>query len=160
MNKEYKQYPDESMVWVYQSNRFLKEEEKQHIENKVKSFIAQWESHGSLVKGTYTLLHDAFVVIFADGEGQMLCGRAQSASVALMKELENELQIPFVDRMNLSYKVGEQIHFINFNDLKNLYNNGVIQDDSLVFDNTIITKKDFDNKWLCALENSWHKRYV
>ena len=68
MNNDYINYPDDAMTWVYQSERFFSPEEKEIITQRITDFISQWDSHGSLVKGTFTIKHDAFIVIFADGE--------------------------------------------------------------------------------------------
>lgn len=160
MNNEYMQYPDDAMVWVYQADRFFNEEEKQILNDKITEFISQWDSHGSLVKGTYTIKHDSFIVIFADGQGMPLCGRAQTASVNLIKELEKDLNIHLMDRMRQSYKEGDQVKLVKLADLKKLYQDGIINENTLVFDNTVINKKDFDTRWEVSLKDSWHKRFV
>jgi hypothetical protein len=160
MNNEYIQYPDDAMVWVYQADRFFREEEKEFINQKISDFLSQWDSHGSLVKGTFTLKHDAFLVIFADGEGHALCGRAQTASVNMVKELEKDLGVKLMDRMCQSYRDGEKVELIKISDLKNLFTEGVIHHETIVFDNTVIHKKDFDTKWETPLKDSWHKRFV
>ncbi|QCX54069.1 ABC transporter ATPase [Elizabethkingia sp. JS20170427COW] len=160
MNNEYINYPDDAMTWVYQSERFFSPEEKEIISQRITDFISQWDSHGSLVKGTFTIKHDAFIVIFADGEGSPLCGRAQSASVTLIKELEKELNLQLMDRMRQSYKDGDQVKLIKLAELKKLYQEGTINDETVVFDNTVINKKDFDSRWETPLKDSWHKRFV
>lgn len=160
MNNEYTNYPNDAMAWVYQADRFFTEEEKQVIKTRISEFINQWDSHGSLVKGTFTLKHDAFIVIFADGEGHPLCGRAQTASITLIKELEKELNIKLMDRMIQSYKDNDQVKLIKLAELKKLYQEGIINDETVVFDNTVINKKDFDSRWETPLKDSWHKRFV
>ncbi|WP_187478317.1 ABC transporter ATPase [Amniculibacterium sp. G2-70] len=160
MNNEYINYPDNAMVWVYNADRFLTADDKQHITTKVQDFIDNWDSHGSLVKGTFTILHDAFLVIFADDQGDPLCGRAQSASVNLVKELEKDLNIKFLDRMRQSFQENNEVKLVKLAELKTLYKDGKINDETLVFDNTVINKKDFDSRWKVALKDSWHKRFV
>ena len=116
MNNEYIQYPDDAMVWVYQADRFFREEEKEFINQKISDFLSQWDSHGSLVKGTFTLKHDAFLVIFADGEGHALCGRAQTASVNMVKELEKDVGVKLMDRMCQSYRDGVAVWYCTTSD--------------------------------------------
>lgn len=160
MNNDYIQYPGTSMVWVYQSERTFTENEKQHIQNRISEFVNNWDSHGSLVKGTFNIFHDAFIVIFADDQGYPLCGRAQTASVTLIKELEQELGIKLLDRMNQSFMDENGVKLVKLSELKSLYKAGQINDETLVFDNTVINKNDFDNRWKVALKDAWHKRFV
>ncbi len=160
MHNDYINYPDNSMVWVYNADRFFTENDKEQITSIVTDFISTWDSHGNLVKGTFTILHDAFLVIFADDQGMPLCGRAQSASVAMVKEIEQTINIKLLDRMRQSYQEGDQIKLVRIAELKKLYEDGKINDDTTVFDNTVINKKDFDSRWQVALKDSWHKRFV
>lgn len=160
MNNDFNNYPEDSMVWVYQSDHFFTASEKEAIQNKVSNFLQKWDSHGHPVKGSYAIIEDAFIVIAADGQGTQLCGRAQSASIFMITELEQELGIKLLDRTNQTYKSNGTIKFVALNDFKSLYQQGAINEDTLVFDNTVINKKDFDNKWQVALKDSWHKRFV
>ena len=59
-----------------------------------------------------------------------------------------------------SYRDGEKVELIKISDLKNLFTEGVIHHETIVFDNTVIHKKDFDTKWETPLKDSWHKRFV
>lgn len=160
MNNDYIQYPDNAKVWIYQSDRHFNEDEKKHIQIRIDDFIDTWESHGNMVKGTFTILYDAFVVLFVDEQGDTMCGRAQDASVKLMKELEQELELSLLDRMNQSYKEGEKAVLVKLNDFETLYNDNKINDETIVFNNTITTKKEFDTTWELPLKNSWHKQLV
>lgn len=160
MNNDYINYPENTKVWIYQSERHFNEDEKKHVQIRLDDFMADWQSHGNLVKGTFTLVYDAFIVLFVDDEGDPLCGRAQDASVKLIKELEQELELSILDRMNQSYKKGEKAVLVKLNDFETLYNDNKINDDTIVFNNTITTKKEFDTTWEVPLKNSWHKQLV
>lgn len=77
MNNYYIQYPDNAKVWIYQSDRHFNEDEKKHIQISIDDFIDTWESHGNMVKGTFTILYDAFIVLFVDEQGDTMCGRTR-----------------------------------------------------------------------------------
>lgn len=160
MNNDYINYPDNAKVWIYQSNKYFDEDEKKHIQISIDDFIATWESHGNMVKGTFTILYDAFIVLFVDEQGDRMCGTAQDNSIKLMKKLENELELSLLDRMNQSYKEENKAVLVKLNDFETLYNDNKINDDTIVFNNTITTKKDFDTAWEVPLKNSWHKQLV
>ncbi|NCP46685.1 MAG: ABC transporter ATPase, partial [Flavobacteriales bacterium] len=136
------------------------EDAKKHIQISIDDFIATWESHGKMVKGTFTILYDAFIVLFVDEQGDRMCGTAQDNSVKLMKRLEQELEVTLLDRMNQSYKESEKAVLVKLNDFETLYNDNTINDETIVFNNTITTKKEFDTTWEVPLKDSWHKQLV
>lgn len=160
MNNDYIQYPDNAKVWIYQSNTHFDDDAKKHIQITIDDFIATWESHGNMVKGTFTILYDAFIVLFVDEQGDRMCGTAQDNSVKLMKRLEQELEVTLLDRMNQSYKESEKAVLVKLNDFETLYNDNTINDETIVFNNTITIKKEFDTTWEVPLKDSWHKQLV
>lgn len=160
MNNEYINYPENAKVWIYQSNTHFDEDEKKHIQISIDDFISSWESHGKMVKGTFTILYDAFIVLFVDEQGDRMCGTAQDNSLKLMKTLEKELEISLLNRMNQSYKNGDKVVLVNIGDFETLYNDNKINNETIVFNNTVTTKKEFDSNWEVPLKNSWHKQLV
>lgn len=160
MNETYKNFPDNSKVWIYQSSKPLDEDEVNFLKVRIDEFVAAWESHGSLLKADFDVLHNLFIAFFVDEQGDRMCGSAQDRAVRLMKDLEQELEVELVNRMNLSYLKNGKVVVVKMNDFAALYENGEITDDTLVFNNTITTKKEFDTIWKTPLKNSWHKQLV
>ena len=156
MNTAYKTYPDTAKVWIYQAAAHLDEDDVNFLKVRIDEFINNWESHGSLLKADFDVLHNLFVVFFVDEQGDTMCGRAQDASIRLMKELEQELELEFLNRMNLSYLKDGKAQVVNMNNFAKLIEEGTIDDNTLVFNNTITTKKEFDTAWTLPLKDSWH----
>lgn len=158
MNEEYKKFPENSKVWIYQSSQPLDEDDVNFLKVKIDDFVSNWESHGSLLKADFDVFHQLFVVFFVDEQGGRMCGSAQDRAVRLMKELEQELEVEFLNRMNLAYlKNDKAVPFI-MNDFSKLLESGAINDNSIVFNNTITTKKEFDTVWKTPLKDSWYKQ--
>ena len=157
---EYLTYPDNAKAWVYQSNRILDEDEVNYLKVQLDDFVSSWESHGNLLKATFEIFNNLFVVFFVDEEGDTMCGRAQDASVKLMKQLAEELEVDFLDRMVQSYKKGEQVKVVHMNDFPKLLADKEISEDTIVFNNMVTTKIDFDNNWEVPLKKSWHKQFL
>ncbi len=81
-------------------------------------------------------------------------------SVYFIKEIENVLQINLFDRLTFAYKDGNEIKTAQRDDFARLFNEGKINYETMVFNNLVKTKKDFDETWLIPLRASWHKRMV
>lgn len=160
MNEEYKNYPENSKVWVYQSSQHLDEDDVNFLKVRIDEFISNWESHGSLLKADFDIFYNLFVVFFVDEQGDRMCGSAQDKSVRLMKQLEQELEVEFLNRMNLAYLKAEKAIPFKMNDFSKLMEQAEITEESVVFNNTITSKKEFDSIWKTPLKNSWYKQLV
>lgn len=157
---EYLNYPDNAKVWIYQSSKHLDEDDVNYLKVELDDFVSSWESHGSLLKATCEIVHNLFVVIFVDEEGDRMCGTAQDNSLKLMKKLGEQLEVNFLDRMVQAYKKGDQVKVAHMNDFSKLLADKEIDENTTVFNNTITTKIDFDNNWEVPLKDSWHKQLV
>jgi hypothetical protein len=160
MNEEYKKFPDNSKVWIYQSSKPLDEDEINFLKVRIDDFVSNWESHGSLLKADFDVLNNLFVAFFVDEQNERMCGSAQDRMVRLMKDLEQELEVEFLNRMNLAYLKNNVATVFKMNDLGAFYENGELTDNTIVFNNTITTKKEFDSVWKTPLKDSWHKQLV
>ena len=46
------------------------------------------------------------------------------------------------------------------NEFEKLFSQGILHDNSIVFNNLIITKKELESNWEIPLKDSWHKNLV
>ena len=157
---DYRTFPDESRVWVYQSSRVLDEDEVNYVKVKLDDFVETWESHGAILKGSFDVLYNLFVVFFVDEDGDRACGRAIDSSIQMIKSLETELEVDFLDRMNLSYKKGEEVAVVKMNDFVAKVEEGEINEDTIVFNNMITTMKEFHKNWEVPVKESWHQQLL
>ncbi len=158
--EDYKQYPDTAKAWVYQANRILDEDEVNYVKVVLDDFTSNWESHGKLLKASFDVFHDLFIVLFVDEDGDTMCGRAQDASLKLMKELEAQLEVALLDRMVQAYRKDGKVLVATMQEFSDLIAEKEIDENTIVFNNTITTKADFDAKWEVPLKDSWHKQFL
>jgi DNA phosphorothioation-dependent restriction protein DptG len=149
--------PSNSRVWVYQSIRKLSSQESRELEAKIKQFVSSWTSHKEGVVGDGTLLYDRFVVLMADEDQTLVSGCSLDSSIHFVKGLEKEVGTSFFDRWNVAYKKDGEVSSCNLSEFGKLIQNGHIQDDTIVFNNLVQTKKDFENKWQIPYKDSWLK---
>lgn len=157
---DYNALPPDSRVWIYQSNRAFSPTENDEIQDQVRQFIQQWQSHGKAVKAWGTLQYNRFIIFIVDESYEPPSGCSIDSSVALIKQLEQTYQVDFFDRMNFAYKKDHAVLAANRSDFAQLYQNGSINDQTIVFNNLVNTKKDLEDNWEIALGTSWHARMV
>ncbi|MDE3236030.1 MAG: hypothetical protein KGO81_08765 [Bacteroidota bacterium] len=147
-----------SKAWVYQCNRLLGVAEALLLEEKLNEFVANWESHGSAVKGYANLLFGQFVVFIADDSNDRICGRAIDAVARFVQELNETFSVNFLDRQSLAFIVKDKVQVLPLQQLNYAVENGFIQADTLYFNNLVTTKEQFLNEWLVPVKKSWLAR--
>lgn len=157
---EYSELASGSRVWIFQADRELSADENTAVSNELLQFVENWLSHGSLLKAHYKLLHNRFIVFFADEQGDNMCGRAIDASVRFVKELQKEYSISLIDRSRVAYIKDGKVEACTLDELGQRIEDGEIASDTEVFNNLVSTKEEFDKSWTVPLSKSWHRSYI
>lgn len=152
--------PDSSRVWIYQANRPFNQEEQTRLQALLQQFAEQWTSHNRALRAHASLQHDRFIVLLVDESMAGASGCSIDKSVHFMQALEQEFGVRLFDRMNFAYLQGEEIKTADRDQFIDLYQQGAITDETLVFDNLVKTKGDLSSGWQKPLAQSWHARMV
>ena len=65
-----------------------------------------------------------------------------------------------MDKMNVSFKDNETINIVKLPIFQRYAKAKKITASTIVFNNMIATKEDFENHWEVAASKSWHKRFL
>lgn len=152
--------PPHSKVWVYQSVNPFTETETKIISEKVKQFVRQWTAHKEQVTGDGFVLYNRFVILMADESIVGVSGCSMDASVHFIKELGLEFNTNFFDRWNIAYMENDKVLSCNRADFEKLVEFGKVNDDTIVFNNLVQTKRDFETSWKISYAKSWLKNLV
>jgi hypothetical protein len=160
MFTEYKNLPNNSRVWIYQSDREFTNKEIAFISVKVVEFINTWTRHGDNLKGSFTIKYNQFLVLAVDESFKNVSGCSIDSSVRFIQELESELQLDLMDKMNIAFKEGEDINLVKLSDFQRFAKERKVTQETIVFNNMVNTKEDFENNWEIPAKQSWHKRFL
>lgn len=148
-------FDNNSRVWVYQSNRAFDVAEALQIEELLGDFCKEWNSHGSEVIGYANLFFGHFIIIMADETNVKIGGCSTDSSVRFIKNLQQDFNVQLLDRQLLAFIVKESIVLIPLPKVNFSIENDVITQDTLYFNNTILTKKELLNNWIIPVKDSW-----
>ena len=148
-------FSDQSKVWVYQSSRLFLINELLEIEETLNDFVAKWLSHGDAVKGSVNVFFGRFIVFMADESQTQVGGCSTDSSVRIIKELEKKYNTDFFNRQLLSFYKNEKVEQIPLSQFAYAFNNGIINEETLFFDNTVTNKKDLLERWMAPVKNTW-----
>lgn len=156
----YTKLPDNARVWVYQSNRELTEQEVTNILAVGEFFLNGWESHGNKLQGAVEVFENRFVAVFGYDSDDNMCGRAGDAAIRFAKQLDEELQVGLMDRMQVAFIANGNIEVANINDFRQMLERGEANSDTPVYNNLVQTKGEFESNWKTSVANSWHKQLI
>ena len=150
----------DSRVWIYQSNRQFTIEETAEIKEKAEGFIETWTAHGQLLKAAVEIFYNLFIVIFVDEKQATASGCSIDDSVDFIKEIEKTFSTSLFDRMIVAYKKENKIFTCKRNEFEKLLAEEAINNKTIVFNNLVNTKSEFETNWEIPLAKSWHQQLL
>ena len=160
MTIEFKNLPDDSRVWIYQSNRKFSESEISIIEERTKSFLEQWTAHGADLEAGFETKYNRFIVIGLNQTNVSASGCSIDSSIKFIQSLEKEFDVDLLDKMNVTFYNGQYIAHKSLSDFKAMAKARSISINTVVFNNLVITKSDYIENWEVPAKYSWHKRFL
>lgn len=157
---EFDSIPEDAKVWIYPSSRKFYANEIDEITEKVKTFVENWKLENKEFKASYKILYNRFIILTADDVATPLSNKDIDSSVGFILELQESYKIALLDKMNVCFKQGEFVQYKDLKDFKKLLRNKAVTGKTIIFDNLITTKQDFDNFWEIPIEESWYNRFL
>lgn len=154
------QMPSDARVWVYQSNRQMADAEVDSIKKSGQLFLKDWAAHGANLKSSLDVLYNRFVVIAVDEQQALASGCSIDKSVRFIKDMEQQLNINFFDRMQVAYRDNNDIVACSISEFEKLASQKLVDGSTIVFNNMVTTKQEFDSQWEIPLKQSWQSRVL
>lgn len=154
------EFSPESRVWIYQASRVFQDKEVAELQQRLKAFADSWVSHNRQLKAAGLLLHNQFVILLVDESRADASGCSIDKSVHFLKALEVEYGLSLFDRMTFAFLGEDGVNTAPRDEFRQLFREGLIHDDTFVFDNLVKTRAELESGWIKPLRDSWHKRLV
>jgi hypothetical protein len=155
----YPEISDLAKVFIYPSSRKFYTTEVGELIEKIQLFLKNW-SEENTQNIAYQFLYNRFLVFFVDDQENPLKNNEIDAIVTFIFQLENDYSISLLDKMNVCFKQGEYVQYKELKDFKGLLKNKALTEKSIVFDNLVTTKGDFENNWETSIADSWYNRFL
>ncbi len=152
--------PENSRIWIYQSNRKLSDSEILSIETKIITFLNSWTAHGKNLEAGYEIKYNRFIVFGLNQENASASGCSIDASVNFIQKIEKDFGLDLMDKMNVTYYNGKFIAHKSLIDFKKMAKAKSISKNTIVFNNLVNTKIDYLENWKVPAKDSWHGRFL
>ena len=152
--------PPNAKVWIYQSDRNLSNIDIELIEREVKLFLNNWSSHNKEIESSFEIRYNRFIIIGLNENINSASGCSIDKSLNFIKDLQSLLKVNFLNRLDVAYKIGNEINSISLSEFQTMIREKKLSKDSIVYNNMIDSKQSYINNWETTIENSWHKKFL
>jgi hypothetical protein len=152
--------PADARVWIYQANRPFSDLEISSVGERAKSFLETWTAHDNALRASFEILHHHFLIIMIDKSYTNASGCSIDKSVHFIQSIEKEFSVSLLDRMMFAYKNNGSVEVVSKQEFSSLLSSGVVNDETIVFNNLIETKGQLYSQWEIPMKESWHKTVI
>lgn len=154
------QLPDSARVWIYQMDRALTASEREVVSSEIKKFCESWQVHGKNIPASFKLEYDHFLILAVDESQVSASGCSIDSSVHVLKALQSDLGVDFFDRQKLAFLINRQVKLMGVPEVKEKLQAGVMNAQTITFNNLVATKRELANKWKIVVKDSWLARHL
>ena len=151
---DFNEISNDSRIWIYSSDKKLSPDQEKYISSKVSNHINNWQAHNNPLKASVAIFENYFIIVALDESFAKASGCSIDTLQNLIQQLEVDLKLSLLNRMNIYIKDKDEIRCIPLSDLMNYANS-----DTLFYDLTVNYKKALIT-YLKPIKNSWCKSYI
>ncbi len=140
---------DQSRIWIYPAEHKLTKDQKGYILKHISDHLQNWEAHKVPLTAGVTILENRFIVVALDESENGASGCSIDTLQKLIQNLEKELSISLLNRLNVFCKIEDEILCIPSFKLE-----GIVKANTLFYDLTIQKKSEL-HSYLKPISEGW-----
>jgi hypothetical protein len=156
MQVDYQNLSDQAKVFVYPSSRKFYPQEITELQQEIKLFL---EQNFTDIPFHFKIIHNRILVFFFDTE-EPLPIELQDKLASFILKLQEKYNITLLDKINICFKQGEYVQYQDMKKFRTLLKNKSISKNTIIFNNLIANKYDFENHFEVPLLDSWLSHLV
>ena len=157
---DFKTMPDDSRIWIYQSNRDFNESEIGIINDKTISFLDNWQAHGKDLECSYSIIDKRFIIIAVNESVNPIGGCSIDFSLQLIKDISNTIGIDLLNRLVVNYRLDNRLESLSLSDLKNKIKDGDFSPETIIFNTAINSKSELLSNFEIDIRSSWLSKFI
>jgi len=157
---DFNKMPLKSRIWVFHSNKSFAENKIGEINELIHSFCNEWTSHQNNVLSSFMLVENLFLVISANQNATNVSGCSIDKLFHFISILESKYDCDLTKRTSLMFYNGDERCCCKKNEIKNLYKQKIIKNESKVVNIMVQTIEEFNKKWHISFKESWAYKLV
>jgi len=151
MKVDYKDLPDDAYAFIYPSSRKFYKQETEKLKSEIERFLDKNFTDYSFF---FKLIENRFIAIFVDSKQSLPITLLDNLASFILK-LEQQYNITLLDKINICFKQGEYIQYQDMKKFRTLLKNKSISKNTVIFNNLVQNKYDFEHHFKVPLSKSW-----
>ena len=145
---------DQSRIWIYAAEHKLTNDQENHILKSISDYLQNWEAHKVPLTAGVTILENRFIVVALDESENGASGCSIDTLQKLIQNLEKDLSISLLNRLNIFCKIEDEILCIPSFKLES-----IAKSNTLFYDLTIQKKSELYS-YLKPISEGWCASYL
>ncbi|MBI4503782.1 MAG: hypothetical protein HY700_21800 [Gemmatimonadetes bacterium] len=154
----FEKLPDDARLWVFPCSRRLSESEVAKVLEPADRFLSGWAAHGVPLAAARDWRFNQFLFVGVDEAAAGTSGCSIDALVRAVGALEPQLGATLTANSPVWFRGADgAVRCVTRDEFQKLADQGTVEPDTLVFDNTIQTVGALrDDRWETPAKRAWH----
>jgi hypothetical protein len=111
---------DNSRIWIYSAEQKLTKKQEDYILNSVSDHLQNWEAHKVPLTAGVAILENHFIAVALDESINLASGCSIDTLQNKIQEIEKELSISLMNRLNVFCNIDDEIQCIPSSELDSI----------------------------------------
>lgn len=147
-------------IWIYTISKLLPEDQLTALKNRCRDFVSSWTAHEVSLDASFELYKNRLLIFKVNETNYNASGCSIDKQVRLVKELEQQFSVELLNRLLVAYEKQDEVVVVKTAEIAGLLNDGTMNENTLVFDNTISSSSDLATNWKKPLKDTYLSRYL
>lgn len=147
-------------IWIYTISQLLPEEKLSALKQRCQDFVSTWTAHEVSLDASFELYKNRLLIFKVNEANYNASGCSIDKQLRLVKELEQQFSVELLNRLLVAYEKDDEVAVVKTSEVAGLLNDGSINENTPVFDNTITTSTDLASNWKKPLKDTYLSRYL
>lgn len=147
-------------IWIYTLSKALTQEQLPDFRNRCQNFVSTWTAHDISLDASFELYHNRLLIFKVNEANYNASGCSIDKQLRFVKELEQFFSIELLNRLLVAYEKNNEVVVVKQSQIPDLLASKEIDEDTLIFNNTISQSTDLANNWKQPLRHTWLAKYL
>ncbi|MBC7695596.1 MAG: ABC transporter ATPase [Burkholderiales bacterium] len=147
-------------IWIYTLSKELTADQLIDFKNRCQNFVSGWTAHDASLDASFELYQNRLLIFKVNEDKYNASGCSIDKQVRFVKEMEQVFSLELLNRFLVAYEDNSTIEVVKQSQIGELLSSGKINEDTLIFNNTISQSSDLVNNWKQPLQKTWLAKYI
>jgi hypothetical protein len=147
-------------IWIYTLSMELTNEQIVDLKNRCEAFVSTWTAHEVSLDASFELHKNRLLIFKVNEDKYNASGCSIDKQLRFVKDLEALFSLELLNRLLIAYQDNDGVRVVKSSQVSELIKSGEMNENTLIYDNTITSEHQLKNEWLKPLKNTWLLKYL